>query len=118
LKTVSFDPWPNFPPIKLGSCQQVSKSIFQASKSGQGWKDPYEAGRDGISIFDADSSFLGPASERVSGVGCGSLFERRLTISARPMSDSEFAQAMREIRMREVSERARRKLARRLTMPR
>ena len=56
-------------------------------------------------------------SERL-GLGSEGFFERRLTISARPMSDYELAQAMREIRMREVSERARRKLARRLTMPR
>jgi hypothetical protein len=61
--------------------------------------------------------FLGLHRSECAGLGAEAFFERRLTISARPMSDSEFAQAMREIRMREVSERARRKLLRRLTMP-
>ena len=60
---------------------------------------------------------LGLHRSECPGLGAEAFFERRLTISARPMSDSEFAQAMREIRMREVSERARRKLARRLAMP-
>ena len=55
-------------------------------------------------------------SERL-GLGSEGFFERRLTISARPMSDYELAQAMREIRMRQASDRARRKLAKRLTVP-
>ena len=52
-------------------------------------------------------------SERL-GLGSEGFFERRLTISARPMSDYELAQAMREIRLRQVSDRARRKLGKRL----
>ena len=51
------------------------------------------------------------------GLAPEAFFERRLTIAARPMSDYEFAQAMREIRMRQASDRARRKLAKRLTVP-
>ena len=50
------------------------------------------------------------------GLAPEAFFERRLTIAARPMSDYEFAQAMREIRMRQASDRARRKLAKRLTV--
>ena len=40
-------------------------------------------------------------------------FERRRTASARPMSDSELARAIKEIRVRQVSERSAGKLRRR-----
>jgi hypothetical protein len=60
---------------------------------------------------------LGVHRSECLGLGPEGFFERRLTVSARPMSDYEFAQAMREIRLRQVSERARRKLAKPLRMP-
>lgn len=60
---------------------------------------------------------LGVHRSECLGLAPEAFFERRLSISARPMSDYEFAQAMREIRVRQVSDRARQKLGKRFTTP-
>jgi hypothetical protein len=60
---------------------------------------------------------LGVHRSECLGLGAEAFFERRLTIAARPMSDSELAQTMREVRARQLSDRARAEARQAVMMP-